>query len=136
MKALLFQGEKQITCEGVPDPDGAPQWIPYDDGLDDGSLDLQAWAVRNAYQNDDVIAWTVTYFTYDGPETTISFCFSSDDGGAIFLTTGRPMSSPRVEAGAAGDARTRPCRSFWRPVCTGSRRCPRREPAAGVTACR
>ena len=71
---------------GPGDDPEQPEWRVFDDGAQDGNQDLQAEAANNGWQNDDVMSWLVSYFTYEGNGTIdTELCVGSDDGVQVWI---------------------------------------------------
>ena len=68
-----------------PDNDGEPVWRIFDEGSDNGDQDLNSDAVNLGVQNDDVMSWLVSYFTYNG---------DAKSSGVIHRLPGSAMFSP------------------------------------------
>ncbi len=67
-------------------PGEVPEWRVFDDGALDGTQNMQAEAVNNGWQNDDVMTWLVTYVTYQGAEAVVpDLCIGSDDGVQVWI---------------------------------------------------
>ncbi len=82
------QGSTGYT--GPTGPGGDPVVVQYQDGLDNGDLNLDG----HYGDRSNVMAWLITYVEYTGDPGQVTVCMGSDDSGQVWFNDTMVLSDP------------------------------------------